>query len=145
MTVLHGDLRMRSDLEMLPPCDWVIDAAANPSVLAGIDGRSSTRQLSEHNLSGTLNLLEYCRTHKAGLILLSTSRVYSIDALANLPMLEQNGGFQLNDAASLPAGVSRQGITEAFSTQQPISLYGATKLASEIMAIEYGSACGFPV
>ncbi len=145
VTVFHGDLRMRSDLDMLPPCDWVIDAAANPSVLAGVDGRSSTRQLSEHNLLGTLNLLEYCRIHKAGLILLSTSRVYSIGKLAKLPMLEGGDRFQLDDSVSLPTGVSREGITEAFSTQQPISLYGATKLASEIMAIEYGSASGFPV
>ena len=145
VTVVHGDLRMRSDLDMLPTCDWVIDAAANPSVLAGVDGRSSTRQLSEHNLLGTLNLLEYCRDHKAGLILLSTSRVYSIEKLAQLPMLEENGRFQLDNTTSLPASVSPEGITEAFSTEQPISLYGATKLASEIMAIEYGCASGFPV
>lgn len=47
----HGDVRQRSDLESLPACDWVIDAAANPSVLAGVDGKSSPRQLSEHNLA----------------------------------------------------------------------------------------------
>src|SRR5690242_4099337 len=58
---VHGDLRFRSDVEALPACDWVIDAAANPSVLAGVDGRSSPRQLTEHNLVGTLNILEYCR------------------------------------------------------------------------------------
>src|SRR5579875_1684073 len=73
---IHGDLRMRSDVEALPPGNWVIDAAANPSVLAGIDGHSSARQVAEHNLSGTLNLLEYCRQTHAGLILLSSSRVY---------------------------------------------------------------------
>src|SRR3979411_2155079 len=69
--VVHGDLRMRSDVEAAPACNWVIDAAANPSVLAGVDGRSSPRQLSEHNLAGTLNILEYCRETTAGLILLS--------------------------------------------------------------------------
>jgi CDP-paratose 2-epimerase len=52
--VLHGDLRLRSDVDALPDADYVIDAAANPSVLAGVDGRSSPRQLSEHNLHGTL-------------------------------------------------------------------------------------------
>ena len=51
--VLHGDTRMASDLETLPAAEWVIDAAANPSVLAGVDGRSSSRQLVEHNLHGT--------------------------------------------------------------------------------------------
>src|SRR4051812_41506002 len=56
---MHGDLRRRSDVESLPSCQWVIDAAANPSVLAGVDGKSSPRQLNEYNLAGTLNVLEY--------------------------------------------------------------------------------------
>ncbi|XGB41406.1 MAG: hypothetical protein LVS60_14050 [Nodosilinea sp. LVE1205-7] len=49
----HGDLRQASDLETLPPVDWVIDAAANPSVLAGVDGKTSSLQLVQHNLLGT--------------------------------------------------------------------------------------------
>ena len=142
---IHGDLRMRSDIEALPTCDWVIDAAANPSVLAGVDGRSSPRQVAEHNLSGTLNILEYCRENKAGLVLLSTNRVYSVRELARLPVNEHDDTFVLDDKQALPAGVSRTGITESFSTRQPISLYGATKLSSEVMATEYGLAFGFPV
>lgn len=142
---VHGDLRCRSDVESLASCDWVIDAAANPSVLAGVDGRSSPRQLTEHNLAGTLNILEYCREHKAGLILLSSSRVYSVRELAELPMREQGKAFTLDAGARLPQGVSKSGITEEFSVSQPISLYGATKLASEIMAVEYGLTFGFPV
>eukprot|EP01036_Dinobryon_divergens_P001799 gene1799-2362_t len=51
--LFHGDLRAPSDLETLPAVDWVIDAAANPSVLAGVDGKTSSRQLIEHNLGGT--------------------------------------------------------------------------------------------
>src|SRR6185312_16621154 len=106
----HGDLRLRSDLDALPGCDWVIDAAANPSVLAGVDGHSSPRQLSEHNLAGTLNVLEYCREKKAGLILLSSSRVYSVKDLAGLPMHEQANAFVLDACGSLPEGVSISGI-----------------------------------
>ena len=41
--LFHGDLRSASDLEQLPAVDWVIDAAANPSVLAGVDGRTRGR------------------------------------------------------------------------------------------------------
>ena len=141
----HGDLRQRSDLETLPKCDWVIDAAANPSVLAGVDGKSSPRQLSEHNLLATLNILEYCREAKAGLILLSTSRVYSIKELAELPMKEISGGFVLDQDRVTTGGVTSAGIDEKFSTRAPISLYGATKLASEIMALEYGATFGFPI
>ena len=143
--VIHGDLRMRSDVEAAPPCDWVIDAAANPSVLAGVDGRSSPRQLAEHNLSGTLNILEYCREHKAGLILLSSSRVYSVKALASLPVREGDQAFELDSACPFPQGLTKAGIGSSFSVQPPISLYGATKLSSEIMALEYGSTFGFPV
>ncbi len=143
--VFHGDLRMRSDVDALPNSDYVIDAAANPSVLAGVDGRSSPRQLSEHNLGGTLNLLEYCRERRSGLILLSTNRVYSVQALAGLPVIERERAFELDTSGALPQGVSAEGISEKFSVQQPISLYGATKLASEVMAVEYGAAFDFPV
>ncbi len=142
---VHCDLRMRSDVEALPACDWVIDAAANPSVLAGVDGRSSPRQLTEHNLVGTLNLLEYCREHRPGLILLSSSRVYSVPDLAALPMTESAQAFRLDSTKNRLEGVSRHGLTEQFSTRQPISLYGATKLASEIMAREFGEVFQFPV
>jgi CDP-paratose 2-epimerase len=142
---LHGDLRMPSDLEAVGPSDWVIDAAAHPSVLAGVDGRSSPRQLAEHNLIGTLNLLDHCRQYKAGLILLSTSRVYSVRDLADLPVIESKNGFQLDLAKTSAHGVTQEGIDESFPTRQPVSLYGATKLASETMAREYGYAFGFPV
>ena len=83
---IHGDLRSASDIEGLPVCDWVIDAAANPSVLAGLSGAGSSRRLFEHNLAAIGNVLEYCREHKAGLLLLSSSRVYSIPALAAIPL-----------------------------------------------------------
>jgi len=56
--LFHGDLRAASDLESIPAVDFVIDAAANPSVLAGVDGKTSSRQLIEHNLVGTINMLE---------------------------------------------------------------------------------------
>jgi CDP-paratose 2-epimerase len=110
-----------------------------------VDGKSSPRQVSEHNLLGTLNLLEYCREAKAGLILLSSSRVYSVKAMAELPMAEVSGGFVLDEAKLTAKGVSAAGIDESFSTRAPISLYGATKLASEVMALEYGATFGFPV
>jgi len=138
----HADLRAASDLEALPPCDWVIDAAANPSVLAGVDGQASSRQLVEHNLGGTVNLLEYAKRHRAGFILLSTSRVYSIPALAAIPVAAAAAAFQ---AQGRGPGWSAAGLTEEFSTQAPVSLYGATKLASEALALEYGETFSLPV
>ncbi len=143
--IFHADLRAASDLETLPAVDCVIDAAANPSVLAGVDGQTSSRQLVEHNLGGTINLLEYCKAHKAGFILLSTSRVYSIAPLAQLKVTAINDAFVPDAGSALPAGLSSAGIDETFATTAPISLYGSTKLASETLALEYGETFGFPV
>jgi CDP-paratose 2-epimerase len=145
ISVTHGDVRVASDLETLPRVDWVIDAAAQPSVLAGRDGKTSSRQLLEHNLLGTINLLEYCRSAHAGLILLSTSRVYSIPALAGLPRRVESSAFVLDTAHPWPEGVGPEGVREEFSTEAPISLYGATKLASERLAQEYAAGLGVPV
>jgi CDP-paratose 2-epimerase len=145
VTLMHGDVRMASDFESFPAVDWVIDAAANPSVLAGTQSGFSSRQLVEHNLASVVNVLEYCKAQRAGLLLLSTSRVYSIDALAGLPLKAEDAGFCLDGEAQLPAGISRRGIGVDFSTRPPISLYGSTKLAAEIMALEYGGAFDFPV
>ena len=141
--VITADLRFAPQMDALPAADFVIDAAANPSVLAGIDGRTSSRELVDHNLCGTINLLEYCKTHKAGFILLSTSRVYSIAPLAALGVTAAQDAFV--PAAPFPAGLTAAGLDETFATAAPISLYGATKLASEAMALEYGETFGFPV
>ena len=143
--IFHGDLRVASDLEGLPAFDWVIDAAANPSVLAGVDGKTSSRQILDHNLGSTINVLELCKRHRAGFILLSTSRVYSIPPLAGLPMVEKNGAFTPDTGKPLPPGVSPVGVTEEFSVAPPVSLYGASKLASELLALEYAETFGFPV
>jgi CDP-paratose 2-epimerase len=141
----HGDVRCPADLEVLPAVDAVVEAAANPSVLAGVDGQTSSRQLVEHNLLGTINALEYCRKHGAAFVLLSTSRVYSIPPLATLPIRVRDGAFEPDLEQPLPAGLSVEGVREDFSTAAPISLYGATKLASEQLALEYGMTYGFAV
>jgi len=143
--VFHADLRAASDFETLPGVDFVIDAAANPSVLAGIDGNTSSRQVVEHNLGSTTNVLEYCKKIKSGLMLLSTSRVYSIPPLAGLPVRVEKDAYVPDTRQALPPGLSSAGMTEFFSTQAPISLYGSTKLASEALALEYGECFGFPV
>ncbi|MDA0848989.1 MAG: NAD-dependent epimerase/dehydratase family protein [Verrucomicrobia bacterium] len=141
--LIRGDIRSQSDIDALPKVDWVIDCAANPSVLAGIDGQSSSRQLMEHNLLGTINLLEYCKNHMAGLILLSTSRVYSASELATLPVESSDYRFDLRDCDV--RGATSLGISEDFPTTAPLSLYGASKLASETLILEYGECFDFPV
>lgn len=143
--VIHGDIRNSSDLDVLPDVDFVIDAAANPSVLAGIDGRTSSRQLVEHNLLGTVNMLEFCKARKAGFILLSTSRVYAIQPLTQIQYRVENEAFTPETDQPFPTGLSPAGVAEQFSSAAPISLYGCTKLASEQLAQEYGATFDFPV
>jgi CDP-paratose 2-epimerase len=145
VALVHGDIRLASDFEALPDVDWVIDAAANPSVLAGTQSGFSSRQLVEHNLTSVVNVLEYSKARKAGFVFLSTSRVYSIEGLTALPLSAKDGAFHLDEKAALPAGVSARGLGVDFSTRPPISLYGATKLAAEALALEYGAAFDFPV
>jgi CDP-paratose 2-epimerase len=143
--IITADLRDTRAMDALPAADFVVDAAANPSVLAGVDGKTSSRELVDHNLTGTINVLEYCKAHRAGFILLSTSRVYSIPPLATLPAVVRNEALAPDVTKPLPSGLTAAGLDESFATQAPVSLYGATKLASEAMALEYGETFGFPV
>jgi CDP-paratose 2-epimerase len=140
--VWYGDVRREKDLARIRGADWIIDAAANPSILAGLEGKISSRELLEHNLWGTVNLLEVCRRESAGMILLSTSRVYSIPELLSLPVTVVDDGFVLlkNTTSAGP-----HGLREEFPTSPPVSLYGASKLSSECLALEYGCTYGFPV
>lgn len=151
MDIRIGDIRREEDVASLPAADWVIDCAANPSVLAGVDGKTSSKELLDHNLGGTIHLLEYCRRNAAGFILLSTSRVYSIQPLSTLKVAVVNEAFTpilasqptLTDHHS--SKISNLGLTESFSTEPPISLYGSSKKCSELLAMEYGLTFNFPV
>lgn len=144
LQVRHGDIRNPSDLEAFPRCEWILDAAANPSVLAGVDGKTSSRQLIEHNLLGTINLLELAKGWRSGLIILSTSRVYSLRELAAIPVEVKRDRFVPNVAGGKIPGFGEHGVTESFSTEPPLSLYGSSKRASEILAVEYADAFDLP-
>jgi CDP-paratose 2-epimerase len=53
--------------------------------------------------------------------------------------------FELDETAPLPPGCSHDGIGLSFSVEPPLSLYGASKLASETLAREFGHAFSLPV
>ncbi|MEN9519814.1 MAG: hypothetical protein RLZZ381_2402 [Cyanobacteriota bacterium] len=136
---LHGDVRSPSDLDTETlKIDTIIDCSAEPSVLAGL---SSPQYVLDTNLVGTINLLELARKNQASLIFLSTSRVYSIEPLSSLNIIEQSTRLELDQEQTIP-GVSWQGITEDFPLNGYRSLYGATKLASELLISEYRQAYG---
>jgi len=77
--------------------------------------------------------------------MLSTSRVYSLFSLLKLSLDVRNQGFVPCSNRISEPGLTAKGITESFPTTPPLSLYGSSKLASEIMALEYGAAFQIPV
>ncbi|MFI5394403.1 MAG: NAD-dependent epimerase/dehydratase family protein [Candidatus Binatia bacterium] len=135
---VHGDVRNPEDLD-LPPADLVIECSAEPSVLAGY--AASPEYVLRTNLVGTLNVLEYCRRQQAALLFLSTSRVYPLELLRAIRLLEGPARFEIAREQACP-GISAQGVGEAFPLTGARSLYGATKLASELFIEEYREAYG---
>ncbi|GAB3805255.1 NAD-dependent epimerase/dehydratase family protein [Spirosoma humi] len=136
---LHGDIRNKEDFDALPAVDTVIEASAEPSVLAGLDGTPD--YLINTNLFGTVNCLNYALKHKANFIFLSTSRVYPIKTIETLTFEEADTRFVLTDDQPVP-GVSSRGIAENFPLDGARSLYGTTKLASELLIQEYNEFYG---
>jgi CDP-paratose 2-epimerase len=136
---VHGDIRNPEDFDGLPAADLMIECSAEPSVHAGYD--SSGRYLVNTNLVGTINCLEHARRQGSAVIFLSTSRVYSIPMLRALPLRCQGERLVPAPGETGP-GWSERGITEEFPTTGPRSLYGATKLASELLVEEYRAAYG---
>jgi CDP-paratose 2-epimerase len=141
---VHGDVRQPADLEELDGnFDALIEASAEPSVLAGTSG--SPRYVLETNLVGAMNCLEFARKRCAGLVFISTSRVYSIAALAALPLTAQGTRLDLAPGAAFSPGLGGDGIAERFACDTQRSYYGASKLAAELLCQEYAAHAGLPV
>jgi CDP-paratose 2-epimerase len=138
---VHGDVRVPTDLDAAGHCDVVLECSAEPSVLAGLDG--SPAYVLDTNLGGTIHCLELARRSGAGFLFLSTSRVYPIEGLSRLPLRETATRFELAPSGVGP-GLSEHGIAEDFPLEGARSLYGATKLCSELLIAEYVAAYGLP-
>ncbi len=136
---VHGDIRNPDDLEQLGPVNLIAECSAEPSVLAGFGG--SPRYVLDTNLIGAINCLELARRWEADMIFLSTSRVYPIEKLRAIAVVEQETRFSIAERQSLP-GISEAGISEAFPLDGPRSLYGATKYAAELLIAEYAAMYG---
>ncbi len=137
---VHGDVRIAEDLESVGPVDVVLECSAEPSVLAGVTSAAS--YLLATNLTGTALCLEYARRHHAALVFLSTSRVYPIRALAGLALATRTTRFELELPSPPIPGLSAHGVAEGFTLEGARSLYGATKLASELLITEYVETFG---
>jgi CDP-paratose 2-epimerase len=91
------------------------------------------------NASGTLNLLEATRKHApaAAFIFTSTNKVYG-DTPNHLPLVEQAQRWEIE-----PSHTYASGIREDMSIDQTLhSLFGASKVAADVLVQEYGRYFG---
>lgn len=138
---VRGDVRETADLAALPEIDFLVECSAEPSVMSGVDG--DTGYLVHTNLTGAYNCLELARRDGAFLVFLSTSRVYPVAAQLQINLEEAETRFEIAPEQELP-GVSPAGLSEEFPLSGQRTLYGATKLAAELLIEEYRGALGVP-
>ncbi len=131
---IHGDIRNSEDLALEDSFDLMIECSAEPSVLAGYG--KSPAYLINTNLMETVNCLEFARQQQADFVFLSTSRVYPMRLINQLSYHEEPNRFVLAENIATP-GVSSFGFSEEFPLTGSRSLYGASKLASELLLTEY--------
>jgi len=117
--------------------DLIVHAAAQPShdLAAKIPFDDF-----ETNAVGTLNLLEATRRYcpENPFVYMSTNKVYG-DAPNSIPMVEQDKRWDYRDDED------RHGIAETFTIDQSKhSLFGASKLAADVMVQEYGRYFDMP-
>jgi CDP-paratose 2-epimerase len=137
-TFQNVDIRDRTAIEALfKPNDFglIIHAAAQPS-----HDLAAQRPLDDFDVNavGTLNLLESCRRYRpeAVFIHMSSNKVYG-DGPNRIRMKELPTRWDYDDPSYC------NGIPESFSIDQSLhSLFGASKLASDVMAQEYGRYFG---
>ncbi len=135
----HGDIRNPEDFNNLPPVDTIIEASAEPSVLAGIN--EIPNYVINTNLLGTVNCLNHAIKNKSDFIFLSTSRVYPIELIEQTNYVEEDTRFTISANQTLD-GLTEKGISEKFPLDGFRSLYGATKLCSELLIQEYNQFYG---
>ncbi len=136
---IHGDIRNIEDLNSVGDFDVLIEASAEPSVMAGLN--SDPSYVINNNLYGSINCFNTCLKYKAKLIFLSTSRVYPIDKIETANFIEEATRFSFTEDQK-ERGISKLGISEDLSLYGARSFYGTTKLSSELFIQEYSAFYG---
>ncbi len=135
---LDLDIRDRTAIDKLfrdSEVDVVVHCAAQPS-----HDLAATRPLDDFdvNAMGTVNLLEACRAHRrdAVFVHLSTNKVYG-DGPNGLPLRESEKRYDYAREDDY------NGISENFPIDNcKHSIFGASKVAADIMVQEYGKYFG---
>jgi CDP-paratose 2-epimerase len=136
---IHGDVRSPDDLLAVTDIDALVECSAEPSVMAGVGG--SPDYLVQTNLVGAYNCLELARRDGAQVVFLSTSRVYPVRHLLGIRLEETETRYEIAAEQEL-TGVGPAGIAEHFPLDGARTLYGATKLAAELLIAEYADVYG---
>jgi len=130
---IHGDIRNPEDLKDIHDFDVMVECSAEPSVLASF---YNPQYVISTNLTGSINCFEEARKRSAGIIFISTSRVYSKEVLNSLILKETLQRF-IPSSKNKISGFSKKGISEEFPLEGTRTLYGTTKLATELILQEY--------
>jgi len=117
--------------------DVVIHCAAQPS-----HDLAASRPFDDFdvNATGTLNFLEAARRHapESPFVLMSTNKVYG-DAPNEIPLRETSTRWEYGDERY------RHGIPEEFRIDRTLhSLFGASKVAADVLTQEYGRYFNMP-
>ncbi len=136
----HHELDIRDRLAVMAMLEWlrpdaIVHAAAQPS--HDLAARIPFDDF-DTNAVGTLNLLESARRHvpEAPFVFMSTNKVYG-DAPNELPLVEKTTRWDYRDPKDF------HGITEQMRIDQSKhSLFGASKVAADVMVQEYGRYFG---
>jgi CDP-paratose 2-epimerase len=134
---IEADVRDPDKLMAIEPVEALVECSAEPSVLSGLDG--DTGYLVHTNLTGAYNCLELARRDDAQFVFLSTSRVYPYGPLSSIALEETPTRYEIAPEQAL-AGVSPAGVSESFPLEGARTLYGATKLAAELLVTEYADS-----
>jgi CDP-paratose 2-epimerase len=133
------DIRNHDSLEQIfkkDRFDLIVHTAAQPS-----HDWAAKEPLTDFSVNalGTLNLLEHYRNYcpRATFIFTSTNKVYG-DTPNRLPLIETASRYEID-----PTHHFRDGIDESMSIDQSKhSLFGASKVAADILVQEYGRYFG---
>ena len=109
------DISNNKAVQNLPRYDLIVDCCADASVETS---KKNVDIVFNTNLLGTFNILKKCKKDKSNIIILSSSRVYSIRKLRKL---KKNKSL----------------IDEKFDTSGPKSIYGFCKYSSEHLIKEF--------
>jgi CDP-paratose 2-epimerase len=139
VTFAHADVRHQDDLLRVGPVDALVECSAEPSVMAAAGG--DTDFVVATNLLGAYNCLQVAARHGAQVLFVSTSRVYPLAPLRALSYTETGTRYELAAEQPVP-GASEHGIAEGFPLEGARTLYGATKLAAELLVAEYAESFG---